>query len=225
MSSLFPVGWLSLSLLSSSPLSHPFSSLPRSVSQKEHKRFMILLSYCCCSVTKLYPTVCNPTDCSKPASSVLHCLSEFAQIYVHMSITTVSDALSSFHPLLPPSFAFSLSQHQSFFQWVGSWHKVGYTNYQYVFFTLTSWCEESTHWKRSWCWERLKARGEGMTEDEMVGWHPWLNGHGFEKNSRRWWRTGKPGMLYSPWGLKESDTFESDWATEQQLLFLFPVTM
>ena len=31
----------------------------------------------------------------------------------------------------------------------------------------------------SWCWENLKAR-EGTTEDEMVGWHHQLNGHGFE---------------------------------------------
>ena len=27
----------------------------------------------------------------------------------------------------------------------------------------------STHWKRPWCWERLKEGGEGTTEDEMVG--------------------------------------------------------
>ena len=27
--------------------------------------------------------------------------------------------------------------------------------------TLATWCEEPTHWKRSWCWERLKAGGEG----------------------------------------------------------------
>ena len=42
--------------------------------------------------------------------------------------------------------------------------------------------EESTHWKRSWCWERLKARGEGATEDKMVGWHHWFNGHEFEQS-------------------------------------------
>ena len=24
-----------------------------------------------------------------------------------------------------------------------------------------TWCEELTHWKRPWCWERLKAGGEG----------------------------------------------------------------
>ena len=27
--------------------------------------------------------------------------------------------------------------------------------------TLATWCEESTHWKRLWCWERLKAKGKG----------------------------------------------------------------
>ena len=27
--------------------------------------------------------------------------------------------------------------------------------------TLPTSCEELTHWKRPWCWEKLKARGEG----------------------------------------------------------------
>ena len=27
--------------------------------------------------------------------------------------------------------------------------------------TLATWCEELTHWKRPWFWERLKAKGEG----------------------------------------------------------------
>ena len=30
-------------------------------------------------------------------------------------------------------------------------------------------------------WERLKAGREGMTENEMVGWHHRLNGHEFER--------------------------------------------
>ena len=46
--------------------------------------------------------------------------------------------------------------------------------------TLATCCEEQTHWKRPRCWERLKTGGEGATEDEMVGWHHWLNGHEFE---------------------------------------------
>ena len=37
--------------------------------------------------------------------------------------------------------------------------------------------QELTHWKRPWCWERLKV---GMTEDEMAGWHHQLSGHEFE---------------------------------------------
>ena len=36
--------------------------------------------------------------------------------------------------------------------------------------TLTTWCEELTPWKRSWCWERLKAGGEG----DNRGWDVWM---------------------------------------------------
>ena len=27
---------------------------------------------------------------------------------------------------------------------------------------LATWCEQLTHWKITWCWERLKAKGEGV---------------------------------------------------------------
>ena len=30
-------------------------------------------------------------------------------------------------------------------------------------------------------WEKLRAGGEGVTEDEMIGWHHQLNGHEFEQ--------------------------------------------
>jgi len=46
-----------------------------------------------------------------------------------------------------------------------------------------------------------------MTEDEMVGWHHCLNGHGFEQASGD--GEGQGGLVdYSPWDLKESDTIE-----------------
>ena len=32
--------------------------------------------------------------------------------------------------------------------------------------TLVAWCIELTHWKRPWCWERLKVGGEGND----IGW-------------------------------------------------------
>ena len=36
--------------------------------------------------------------------------------------------------------------------------------------TLPTWCEELTHWKRPWCWERLRAGGEG----DDRGWNSWM---------------------------------------------------
>ena len=36
--------------------------------------------------------------------------------------------------------------------------------------TLATWCKELTHWKRPWCWERLKVGGEG----DDRGWDDWM---------------------------------------------------
>ena len=67
----------------------------------------------CCSVVKLYLTLCNPMDCSTSDFPVLHYLPEFAQSHDHW----VSDAIEPSHPLSPPSPpAFNLSQHQDLFQ-------------------------------------------------------------------------------------------------------------
>ena len=33
---------------------------------------------------------------------------------------------------------------------------------------LATWCKDLTHWKRSWCWKRLKARGKG--DDKRMRW-------------------------------------------------------
>ena len=75
---------------------------------------------CCCSVTKLCPTLCNPVSCSTPGLPVLHYLLAFAQTHVHW----VGDAIQPSHPLSSPSPALSLSQHQGLFQWVGFSHQV-----------------------------------------------------------------------------------------------------
>ena len=47
--------------------------------------------------------------------------------------------------------------------------------------TLATWFEGPIHWKRPWCWERLKAEWEGVTDDEMVGQHHRLSGHESEQ--------------------------------------------
>ena len=68
---------------------------------------------------------------------------------------------------------------------------------------------------------------KGMTEDEMVGWHHWLNqdefeqtpGDGEEQGSLEWWGTGKPGMTpYVHGDHKQLDMTE--WLTEKKLDFI-----
>ena len=51
---------------------------------------------------------------------------------------------------------------------------------------------------------------KGTTEDEMVGWHHWLDGHGFGLDSRSWWWTGRPGVLW----FMGSQRVGHDWANE-----------
>ena len=52
-----------------------------------------------------------------------------------------------------------------------------------------------------------KQEEKGITEDEMVGWHHWLNGHEFEQAPGDGDR--QEGLVYgSPWGCKELDMTE-----------------
>ena len=68
-------------------------------------------------------------------------------------------------------------------------------------------CEEPTHWKRPWCWKDWRQEEKGTTEDEMIGWHPQLNGHEFEQAPAG--GEGQGSLVYcSPWGRRESNTTE-----------------
>ena len=81
-----------------------------------YTKWSLLSKICCCSVARSYLTLCDSMDWSTPGFPVLHRLQEFAQTHVHW----VGDAIQPSHPLSPPSPpAFSLSQHQGLFQWVG----------------------------------------------------------------------------------------------------------
>ena len=76
--------------------------------------------------------------------------------------------------------------------------------------TLATWCKELTHCKRPWCWERLKAGGEG----DDRGWDGWMASliqwTWAWVSSRSWWWTRKPGVLQS----MGSQRVRHDWATE-----------
>ena len=50
---------------------------------------------------------------------------------------------------------------------------------------------------------------KGKTEDEISGWHHWLDGRE-SVNSRSWWWTGRPGVLR----FMGSQRVGHDWATE-----------
>ena len=76
--------------------------------------------------------------------------------------------------------------------------------------TLATLCKELTHWKRPWCWERLKVGGEGDHRGWDGGWHYLLNRHESWVNSGSWWWTGMPGVLRSM-GLQG---VRHDWVTE-----------
>ena len=52
-----------------------------------------------------------------------------------------------------------------------------------------------------------RQQEKGMTEDEMVAWHHWLNGHEFEQALGVGDEQGSL-MSCSPWGYKESDATE-----------------
>ena len=57
-------------------------------------------------------------------------------------------------------------------------------------YTFTTWCEELTHLKRPWCWERLKVGGKGNDR----GWDGWMvsptQWTWVWVGSRSWWWKG-----------------------------------
>ena len=74
---------------------------------------------------------------------------------------------------------------------------------------LATWCEELTHLKRFWCWERLRAGGEG----DDRGWDGWMASltqwTRVWVDSGSWWWTGRPGVLQSMG--TQSQTWLRDW--------------
>ena len=76
--------------------------------------------------------------------------------------------------------------------------------------TLATWCEELTHLKRPWWWERLRAGGEG----DDRGWDGWMASPTqwtrVWVDAGSWWWTGKPGVLR----FMGSQRVRHDWSTE-----------
>ena len=70
--------------------------------------------------------------------------------------------------------------------------------------------EKLAHQKRPWCWERLKAGGEGH-DREWDGWMAWPTQWTWVwVNSGSWWWPERPGVLQS----MGSQRVKHDWVTE-----------
>ena len=76
---------------------------------------------------------------------------------------------------------------------------------------FAAWCEELTHsQKRLWCWERLRAGGEGDNRK----WDGWMASSTqwtwVWVDSMSWWWTGRPSVLW----FMGSQRVGHNWATE-----------
>ena len=78
--------------------------------------------------------------------------------------------------------------------------------------TLATWWEDLNHWKIPWCWERLRAGGEGSGR----GWDGWMASPTqwtwVWASSGKWWRTGE-AWCAAIHGAAKSRTQLSDWTT------------
>ena len=74
---------------------------------------------------------------------------------------------------------------------------------------LITWCEEPTHWKRPWCWERLRTRGKGVNR----GWDGWIESISMDLSLRKLQEMVKDREAWCPavHGVPKSQTQLSSW--------------
>ena len=84
--------------------------------------------------------------------------------------------------------------------------------------TLATLCQELTQWKRPWCWERLRAGGEGGDR----GWDGWMASSTqwawVWADSRRQWKD-REAWRATIHGATKGQTWLSNW-TENYLMLL-----
>ena len=82
-------------------------------------------------------------------------------------------------------------------------------------------CEELTHWKRPWCWERWRQDKKGITQDEMIGRHHRLNGHLQEPGmmDRGAWHAAVHGVTKYQTPLNGWTELKIEEIQEQKILF------
>ena len=97
-----------------------------------------------------------------------------------------------------------------------SWVFIGRTDFEAG--TPILWLPDAKSWliwRDPDAWKDWKQEEKGTTEDEMVGWHHWLNGHGF------WWTPGPDGQggrRAAVHGITKSWTWLSNWTELKDLV-------
>ena len=64
---------------------------------------------------------------------------------------------------------------------------------------------------------------KGTTEDDITGWHHWLDGHEFWVSSGSWWWTGKPGVLRFMGWQRVGHDWETELSWTEHLILLYLV--
>ena len=87
--------------------------------------------------------------------------------------------------------------------------------------TLATWHKELTHLKRPWCWERLKAGGEGDDRGwdgwtASLTWWTWV----WASSESWWWKRSLECCC--PWGRQESHSWELPYDPAVPLLGKYP---
>ena len=128
------------------------------------------------------PTLHDPMDCSLPGSSLCGMFQTFELSCWRRLLRVPWTARRSNQSILKkisPEYALEGLMLKLKFQYFG--HLMRRTDF----------------WKRPWCWERLKAGGEGDNRS-WDGWMASLTQWAWVCiNSRSWWWTGKSGVLQS----------------------------
>ena len=98
-----------------------------------------------------------------------------------------------------------------------AWIFIGRTDAEAEVPIISTRCKELPHKKRPDAGKDWRQEEKGTTENEMVGWHHWLNGHEVEQAPVD--GDGHRSLACcSPWGAK-SQTCLSDWTTNNSLKY------
>ena len=85
--------------------------------------------------------------------------------------------------------------------------------------TLGNWCEELTHWKRYWCWERLRAGGE----ESNRGWDGWMASVDMNLSKLQEIVKDREAWHAAVHGITSSQTCLSGWTgSESRVLCMIP---